>query len=87
MSNSLKPILRLFDAEAYTVSQVPEHEGGRNQILVIENAEGVKRILRISTHEDRTEELDYEDIEDAAECLIQNIPYAGLMGSSTGCYD
>ena len=25
------------------------------------------------------EELDYEDIEDAAECLIRNIPYAGIM--------
>ncbi|WP_155243723.1 hypothetical protein [Butyrivibrio fibrisolvens] len=24
------------------------------------------------------EELDYEDIEDAAECLINGIPYAGL---------
>ena len=24
------------------------------------------------------EELDYEDIEDAAECLIQKIPYAGV---------
>ena len=24
------------------------------------------------------EELDYEDIEDAAECLIESIPYAGV---------
>ena len=24
------------------------------------------------------EELDYEDIEDAAECLINSIPYAGI---------
>lgn len=26
------------------------------------------------------EALDYEDIEDAAECLMHNIPYAGLSG-------
>ena len=29
------------------------------------------------------EELDYEDIEDAAECLINNIPYAGIGKSET----
>ena len=27
------------------------------------------------------EEVDYEDIEDAAECLINNIPYAGFFGN------
>ena len=29
------------------------------------------------------EELDYEDIEDAAEYLINNIPYAGIGKSET----
>ena len=29
------------------------------------------------------EELDYEDIEDAAECLIHDIPYAGIVSSET----
>ena len=32
------------------------------------------------------EELDYEDIEDAVECLIHEIPYAGL-GEYNGYYN
>ena len=46
------------------VSTVPPHEGGRNTILVLESDAG--------------EEVDYDDIEDAAECLINDIPYAGV---------
>ena len=56
MKIDFKAILKLYGAEACTVSKVPEHEGGRNNILIIENAEGEKRILRISMLEDRTEE-------------------------------
>jgi len=56
VKNNLKTILRLFGAEMWSVSKVPEHEGGRNTIFVIENREGEKRVLRISTLEDRTEE-------------------------------
>ena len=56
MKNSLKAVLRLFGAETWSVSRVPEHEGGRNSIYILENAEGEKKVLRISTLEDRTEE-------------------------------
>lgn len=28
------------------------------------------------------EELDYEDIENAAECLIKSIPFAGFLGNT-----
>ena len=56
MENDFKTILNLFGAETWSVSKVPEHEGGRNSIFVIENAEGKKRVLRISMLDDRTEE-------------------------------
>ena len=56
MENDYKTILKLFDAETWSVSKVPEHEGGRNGVFVIKNTEGKKRILRISQFDDRTEE-------------------------------
>ena len=56
MENDFKTILNLFGVETWSVSKVPEHEGGRNSIFVIENAEGKKRVLRISMLDDRTEE-------------------------------
>ena len=56
MKNNLKAILPLFGAETWSVGMVPEHEGGRNRVFIIENAEGEKRVLRISMLEDRTEE-------------------------------
>ena len=56
MENDFKTILNLFGAETWSVSKVPGHEGGRNSIFVIENAEGKKRVLRISMLDDRTEE-------------------------------
>lgn len=56
MKNDIKSILNLYSAEACTVKKIPDHKGGRNCIYVIENAEGEKKVLRISTLEDRTEE-------------------------------
>ena len=56
MENDFKTILNLFGAETWSVSKVPEHEGGRNHIFILENAEGKKRVLRISMLDDRTEE-------------------------------
>lgn len=71
MKKDLKTILRLFGAENWLVSKVPEHEGGRNTIFVIENNKGEKRILRISTLEDRTEE-DYRAETEFIHYLAEN---------------
>ncbi|MCQ2413673.1 MAG: aminoglycoside phosphotransferase, partial [Clostridia bacterium] len=56
MENDLESILRLYGAKTCTFRKIPEHDGGRNTIFVIENSEGEKRVLRISTLEDRTED-------------------------------
>ena len=71
MKKDFKTILRLFDAENWLVSKWPEHEGGRNTIFVIENNKGEKRVLRISTLEDRTEE-DYRAETEFIHYLAEN---------------
>ena len=55
MKKNVEKVLSLFGEEACQVSEVPAHEGGRNQIFILER-ENAKRVLRISALGDRTEE-------------------------------
>ena len=56
MNGQLREAAALFGLERCKASEIPEHNGGRNQIIVLENDGGEKYILRISRLKDRTEE-------------------------------
>jgi len=68
----------------WPISKVPEHEGGRNTILVLQNTEGKKRVLRISALKDRAEE-DYLAETDFIHYLAENgAPVADVIPSGDG---
>ena len=63
MTGILEQAQKLYALEDCAFTPVSGHEGGRNRIVIVSR---------------NGEELDWEDMEDAAECLIQGIPYAGI---------
>lgn len=63
MTGILEQAKDLYFLKGCTFTPVSGHEGGRN------------RIVTVSWN---GEKLDWEDIENATECLIQGIPYAGI---------
>lgn len=74
----------LFDVQAWNVSKVPGHEGGRNEIFVLEGQDGQKRVLRISALDDRTE-ADYIAETEFVHYLAENgAPVADVFASVNG---
>ena len=63
MTGILEQAKHLFALEACAFAPVSGYEGRRNRIVIVSR---------------NGEKLDWEDIENAAECLIQGIPYAGI---------
>ena len=80
----LKEALCRFGMEAWTIGKIPEHEGGRNEIFVLENSNKEKCILRISALGDRTKE-DYLAETEFVHYLAQNgAPVADVRFSVNG---
>ncbi len=56
MNPILEEAVKRFHVEDYRITPISAHDGGRNEVYVLESAGGDKRILRLSALSDRTEE-------------------------------
>lgn len=56
MKTDINKIIKIYNLSEYELSQVPEHEGGRNLIFVCKKEDVPECVLRISLTGDRTEE-------------------------------
>lgn len=81
---NLQSIAGRYGLADASIRPIPEHEGGRNRIYVLETDEGKRYILRVSTLGDRTGE-DYLAETEFVRYLAENgAPVADVIPSKSG---